>query len=217
MKDLTLLLGLLLVLASPSVAQLCGDCDLDSDVDIVDALTGAQHAVGLNLLGGQAFLNCDVNLTSSVDVVDALTIAQAATGLPVTLCGMSGGPAGTCGDPIPLTSGVPFMGTTVGGLDTDFLGCTSLLIFQPEKIHEISFTGTRTIRVQCNTTYQSAVSVRTGCSIGAPEVGCDATMGGTHTLIIPGQSGGTYYIWVDGSASGMGTGRGPYTLTVTIQ
>jgi hypothetical protein len=62
-----------------------GDCDLDQDLDIVDALLAAQAAVGLQSPGGVSRAQCEVDGSGVLDVTDALQIAQAAVGLPVTL------------------------------------------------------------------------------------------------------------------------------------
>ena len=73
----------------PSMA-LCGDCDGDGSVTILDALAAAHHGAGIITLVGQQFTDCDVNSTAQVDVLDALILAQAAAGLGVTLnCGMA--------------------------------------------------------------------------------------------------------------------------------
>ncbi len=64
---------------------LCGDCDENSQVDILDALTAARSALGALMLGGAARANCDVNSDGAVNILDALSLAQIATGLPVVL------------------------------------------------------------------------------------------------------------------------------------
>lgn len=85
------LLGVLGVLAAgPALAQ-CGDCDLDGDVDIVDALVVAQHASQINLITGPRLLRCDADGNGNVDINDALVIAQTASGqqppMPCLACG----------------------------------------------------------------------------------------------------------------------------------
>ena len=67
------------------VVPLCGDCDLNLTVNILDALQAAKHAVGLIVLVGLQFDSCDVDNDPDVDVIDSLFIAQASAGLPVTL------------------------------------------------------------------------------------------------------------------------------------
>jgi hypothetical protein len=70
---------------------LCGDCNEDGAVTILDALVAAQHAAGVTSLTGSGFSNCNVLGTTepdpgaTVDVLDALSIAQFAAGLGVTL------------------------------------------------------------------------------------------------------------------------------------
>jgi len=62
-----------------------GDCDLDDQVDVVDALLAARSGVGLTALAGLARAQCDVDGGGAVDVLDSLAIAQFAAGLPVVL------------------------------------------------------------------------------------------------------------------------------------
>ncbi|MCH9647573.1 MAG: hypothetical protein K0U98_04995 [Deltaproteobacteria bacterium] len=86
-----LALGFLGILATgPAMAQ-CGDCDLDGDVDIVDALVVAQHASQINLITGPRLLRCDADGNGNVDINDALVIAQTASGqqppMPCLGCG----------------------------------------------------------------------------------------------------------------------------------
>ena len=64
---------------------LCGDCNGDGIVSILDALMGARHAVTLVVLTGIQFASCDVEQDGDVDILDALAIAQVSTGLSVTL------------------------------------------------------------------------------------------------------------------------------------
>jgi hypothetical protein len=69
----------------------CGDCDVDGNVDIIDALIAAQHAVGMLVLGDNPFANCNVvgavepSGGTAVEITDALVIAQHAAGIPVAL------------------------------------------------------------------------------------------------------------------------------------
>jgi hypothetical protein len=71
--------------------DLCGDCDGDGVVTVLDALVGAQHAVGLVTLTGIRFSACNVtgavepDQAAAIDVLDALTIARSVVGLGVVL------------------------------------------------------------------------------------------------------------------------------------
>jgi hypothetical protein len=73
------------------LAPLCGDCNGDGVVSIVDALTAAQHAAGLSLLSGTAFSSCNVlgllepDPGAEVNILDALALAQSVAGLGVVL------------------------------------------------------------------------------------------------------------------------------------
>lgn len=73
-----------LCLAGGCATTLCGDCNLDGTLNILDSLTAAQHAVATISLSGAAFDNCDADTNGNVDILDALLLAQAAAGLPVT-------------------------------------------------------------------------------------------------------------------------------------
>jgi hypothetical protein len=72
-------------------ATLCGDCNGDGQISIVDALTAAQHSAGLITLTGDDFTNCNVlgllepDPGAEVDILDALNLARSAAGLGVTL------------------------------------------------------------------------------------------------------------------------------------
>jgi hypothetical protein len=72
----------------PCDTVLCGDCNQDGFVNILDALRGAQHAAGVLTLTGAAFDNCNVNRVTgsiAVDILDALILARYDVGLAVTL------------------------------------------------------------------------------------------------------------------------------------
>jgi hypothetical protein len=149
-----------------------------------------------------------------VDVVDSLIIAQFAVGLPAPMCG-AGGP-GTCGSPVVLSSGVPYNGSTVGAPDDHGGGC-SIFAFNSEKVHSISFTGTRTMDVTLSASFNQVLYVRPTCipCVGTcGELGC-TEVPGVQTMNLPGLSAGTYYVFVDG-ASSSASGAGTYTLTVTL-
>ena len=73
------------------IAPMCGDCNGDMTLSILDALVAAQNAAALIVLTGVDFTNCNVIGTlepapgAAVDILDALTLAQAAAGLPISL------------------------------------------------------------------------------------------------------------------------------------
>jgi hypothetical protein len=83
--------GLLLtgLLALPAPAQLCGDCNLDLQVTVVDALTAARYSVGLISLTGPQLFSCNVDGQGLVDIVDALLIAQCSVGVLGSPCGLA--------------------------------------------------------------------------------------------------------------------------------
>lgn len=64
---------------------LCGDCDRDGDIDVVDALRAAQIANGLIMPTLTDFLACNVDDDGDIDVIDALLIARVSAGFPLTL------------------------------------------------------------------------------------------------------------------------------------
>ena len=70
---------------------LCGDCNTDGVVDVLDALLAAQAEVGVALLTPTQFANCNVEGAlepdpgAEVTVLDALRLAQFAVGSPVPL------------------------------------------------------------------------------------------------------------------------------------
>ncbi|MEM7351140.1 MAG: dockerin type I repeat-containing protein, partial [Acidobacteriota bacterium] len=68
-----------------SAQNLCGDCDQNNIINVVDALTAAQIAGGLVTPNPTQQAVCDVDSGGSIDVLDALTISQFAAGLPVAL------------------------------------------------------------------------------------------------------------------------------------
>jgi hypothetical protein len=96
-----------------TLPALCGDCDLDGDVDVLDALDAARHGIGLTTLVGAAFDNCDVQPdhgNGEVNVLDALPIAQFSVGIrPALLCAASPGCAPATPDPVLLDTVVSYV------------------------------------------------------------------------------------------------------------
>ncbi len=87
MRVLTILFLLCLIVA-PAQAQLramCGDCNLDTSVNISDALLAMQAAVGKINLSPLAAPLCDVDSSFSPTTTDGLLILQFASGLVPTL------------------------------------------------------------------------------------------------------------------------------------
>ncbi len=90
-RSLTIALaGLLLLSATAGAQALCGDCNLDNRVDVLDALRAAQLGAGLGGVQGPC---CDVSAPGgpppdgTVNVLDALFIAQFSAGiLPALRC-----------------------------------------------------------------------------------------------------------------------------------
>lgn len=100
----------------------CGDCNGDGLVNILDALLGAQTAASIATPPDPA--KCDVDASGTVSVIDALLMAQEAAGLSVSLncvggvCGQGSATDIACGgsvmdslsvstDPVPLALTVP--------------------------------------------------------------------------------------------------------------
>ena len=75
----------ILVIASPGYS-LCGDCDGNASVNILDALLAAQIGTGLGILSTPAFEDCNVQgipggpPQGAVGILDALRIAQYTVG-----------------------------------------------------------------------------------------------------------------------------------------
>jgi hypothetical protein len=92
------LILILLVFCMGNVfANICGDVNSSSTVDIVDALMIAQAYVGLNP-AGYDMSAADVNGSGTVDIVDALIVAQYYVGLISSFSGcLTGSPAPTGG------------------------------------------------------------------------------------------------------------------------
>lgn len=64
---------------------LCGDCNGDGMVNVLDALLAAQTGAGSAMPPAGSSACCDVDTSTSVTILDALLVAQFAAGLPVIL------------------------------------------------------------------------------------------------------------------------------------
>ena len=69
-----------LILSTP-LAAMCGDCNLDSAVDMVDTLLVAHQAAGIQQLRGRQLCLGDAQGDGDVDILDALVIAMDLAGL----------------------------------------------------------------------------------------------------------------------------------------
>jgi hypothetical protein len=75
-------------------ATMCGDCDLNGSICILDALCAAQCGVGLLHLDETAYSNCNVfgemqpDELATVDILDALCIARCSLGVDALHCCM---------------------------------------------------------------------------------------------------------------------------------
>ena len=79
-------ISMMAILSCLADAQaICGDCNMDGRVDILDALHISQIAVGLIIPTPAHYLVCDVDADSDIDILDALRVAQIAAGLSVVL------------------------------------------------------------------------------------------------------------------------------------
>jgi hypothetical protein len=119
---------------------------------------------------------------------------------------------GTCGNPIALSCGTPFNGTTADGeSNIDGYSCNSLAELAKEKVHTITLTQSSDITV--------AISNLNGLDLDIFILSsCDSTtcLGyGNNTVTQTGLAAGTYYIVVDGYTGNGQTPEGTYTIEVT--
>lgn len=106
-----LLLPGVLLLSAAVPAQICGDCDGDQVLSIIDALRAAQIGAALITPTPADLAVCDVDSDTDIDVLDALRMAQAAAQLPVPL---------TCAGAAPSCSVVsPAGGAWAGDIDLE--------------------------------------------------------------------------------------------------
>ncbi|MCT4581494.1 MAG: lamin tail domain-containing protein [Flavobacteriales bacterium] len=144
-------------------------------------------------------------------VVDGFGPAPAVEGaytLEVTCSSNTG--TGSCADPIPLTCGTPYTGTTVDGVSNfDVYSCASQQEEGKEKIHTITIAQNSDL-----TATLSGMSVDLDVHILSS---CDANSclaRGNVTASAQNLSAGTYYVVVDGFGPAPAV-EGAYTLEVT--
>src|SRR3990167_9480576 len=58
----------------------CGDCNIDGDITVLDALETARISVGLLVPYPDQNIACDTDRSGDISVIDALTVAKAAVG-----------------------------------------------------------------------------------------------------------------------------------------
>lgn len=74
------ILSLWLLCAAPVMAQMLGDVNDDSTVNVIDALRTAQHCVGVSPFSFEPS-QADVDGNGVINIVDVLLIAQHSVGL----------------------------------------------------------------------------------------------------------------------------------------
>lgn len=106
--------GLALLFLLPGAgAQLCGDCDRDGVIVILDALRASRIGVGLEPELPTDSLVCDVDLDTRIGILDAFRMAQEAVGLAPTL---------TCvATSSPLTLGVTPVAPFSSDISVDYI------------------------------------------------------------------------------------------------
>lgn len=116
-----------------------------------------------------------------------------------------------CVDCIPVTSGVPYNGTTFFATGTDVTSCTNNDTADAWNCWTADCTGTATFSL-CGSSYDTALAVFDGC--GGRELGCDDDFCepvGASQVALSVLAGETYYVRV----SGFSGATGDYTLNVT--
>ena len=147
-------------------------------------------------------------------VVDGFGAAPAVEGaytLEVTCTPVNGGGgSGTCGNPIALTCGTPFTGTTADGVSNfDAYSCGAQQEEGKEKIHTIILTQASNITAALSgMTADLDVQILSACDENTC-LGRDDVSATVNAL-----AAGTYYVVVDGFGAA-GVNEGAYTLEVT--
>ena len=147
-------------------------------------------------------------------VVDGFGAAPAVEGaytLEVTCTPVNGGGgSGTCGNPIALTCGTPFTGTTADGVSNfDVYSCGAQQEEGKEKIHTIVLTQASNITAALSgMTADLDVQILSACDENTC-LGRDDVSATVNAL-----AAGTYYVVVDGFGAA-GVNEGAYTVEVT--
>ena len=196
--------------ASDVTASLSNLNAIDLDVHILSACDtssclarGDNIATATNLAAGTYYI-----------VVDGFGVAPAPEGsytLTVNCTPIPNGP-GTCINPVAITCGTPYNGSTVNGQSTfDSYSCGSQAEQGKEIIHTLTLTQASDI--------SAALSNLNGVDLDVQVLSsCDAMtcLGrGNNVANVNALAPGTYYIVVDGFGTGSGAVEGSYTLTVT--
>ena len=120
-------------------------------------------------------------------------------------------PHDECEDCIPVSTGVPYSGSTDGATGNDITSCTDRDTADVWHCWTADCTGNATFSL-CGSAFDTSVAVFDSC--GGDELGCDydSCVGALQSqLTIPVTAGKTYYVRVAGHAGATGS----YTLNVT--
>lgn len=194
-------------------------------VDLTSWPAGKQMQIGV-------FASCDMSSclewspinasTDSIDVISGNTYYISIDGtnsddqgtfsfnISCPVAGNNTNNAGTCADPIPLTCGIPYSGTTTDGLQ-NFNGyaCGTQNEFGKEKIHVFTITDTSLVTAALSGMGGEDLDVHILGSCSPTD--CIARDDNTASATLP---PGTYYISVDGFGSNTNN-EGPYTLSLS--
>ncbi|MCT4580786.1 MAG: hypothetical protein N4A35_05145, partial [Flavobacteriales bacterium] len=187
---------------------------VDLDIHILSSCNAggclARHdhtATATNLAPGTYLIAVDgYGSTSSQQGAYTLTVTCTPTG------GGGGNPSGDCSNPIPITCGTPYNGTTVDGQNniSAYTSCAPQPENGKEKIHSITITQQSDLTAALTNLngVDLDIHILSSCTTG----GCLARH--DHTATATNLAPGTYLIAVDGYGN-TGTEEGSYTLTVT--
>lgn len=125
---------------------------------------------------------------------------------------VSGSTNGTCSNPIAISCGVPYNGTTVDGQSNfnGYISCAPQNEFGREKIHEISITDTSNLTATLSNLNGVDLDVHILAACNTSACIARGDISALATDLLP----GNYYIVVDGYGSNSSQ-QGTYTLNVT--